>query len=116
MQDSKFWRFAAVLMIAAALYVGHGLHNGGREGVPSLVNAAHAGGVVVDSIPLQNGVRSFARIYTSDESGTRLYVWDVSAIGSSPEYLFTVLAPEKRIAPPKTARQQNPAHVPAFGK
>jgi len=89
MQDSKFWRSAAVLIIAAVLYVGHGLHNGGTEGVPSLVNTAHAGGVAIDA-PNVNGVRTYGRIYTADESGRHLYVWDAPTLGAIPKHIATV--------------------------
>jgi hypothetical protein len=97
MQDSKFWRFAAALMIAAVLYVGHGLHNGGCEGMPSLVSTAHAGGVAVDAFTVgPNGGRMFGRIYTSDASGRRLYIWDGVNInkGAKPEYIGSVVVPE----------------------
>ena len=69
MQDSKFWRIAAVLMIAAALYVGHGLHNDRNGGVPSLVNTAHAGGVTVST---NLGTQ---KIYTTSPDGKALYSW-----------------------------------------
>jgi hypothetical protein len=101
-QDSKFWRSAAVLIIAAVLYVGHGLHNGGTEGVPSLVNTAHAGGVAVDA-PYLNGVRTYGRIYTADPSGTYLYVWDAPTLGAIPKYIATVKIPrpEKKLPGPQ---------------
>jgi hypothetical protein len=95
-QDSKFRRIAAVLMIAAVLYVGHGLHNGGSDGVPSLVNSAHAGGVAVDAFTGPNGGRMFGRIYTADASGRRLYIWDGVNMnkGAKLEYLGSVVVPE----------------------
>jgi hypothetical protein len=94
-QDSKFWRLVAVLMVASVLYVGHGLHNGGSDGVPSLVNTAHAGGVAVDAFTGSSGGRMFSRIYTSDASGRRLYIWDGVNInkGAKPEYIGSVLVP-----------------------
>jgi hypothetical protein len=67
--DSKFWRFAAVLMIAAVLYVGHGLHNGGSDGVPSLVNTAHAGSVAAAA------PAALQYVYTASEDGRVLYLW-----------------------------------------
>ncbi len=75
MQDSKFWRFAAVLMIATVIYVGHGLHNGGSDGVPSLVNTAHAGGVTVSGSP---GIQT---IYTTAPDGKTLYSWQNNGDG-----------------------------------
>jgi hypothetical protein len=98
-QDSKFWRVAAVLMIAAVLYVGHGLHNGGTEGVPSLVNTAHAGGVA--GIPRT----SFTRIYTTDESGTHLYVWNEQpGVGTVPKHVATAnVNPTEMKAPSRDA-------------
>jgi hypothetical protein len=78
-QDSKFWRIAAVLMIAAVLYVGHGLHNGGNNSLPSLISTAHAGGVGVF-----NG-----RVYTTNQVGTEVRVWNIDGFGK-PIYLFTV--------------------------
>lgn len=92
MQDSKFWRFAAVLLIAALLYVGHGLHHGGTEEMPSLVNTAHAGGVAVDA-PDMHGRRTYGRIYTSNQDGVVLYVWDAPNIGSIPKHIATVAVP-----------------------
>ncbi len=69
MQDGKFWRFAAVLMIVAVLYVGHGLHNGGTEGIVSLVGTAQAGGIATPTL------RQFQCVYTASEDGRRLYLW-----------------------------------------
>jgi len=79
MQDSKFWRVAAVLMIAAVLYVGHGLHNGGGDGMPSLVNTAYAGGVGVST---QQG----SILYTSSQDGRTIFHW-TTGDGGKPKYL-----------------------------
>jgi|HubBroStandDraft_6_1064221.scaffolds.fasta_scaffold235475_2 hypothetical protein len=96
MQDSKFWRSAAVLMIAAVLYVGHGLHNGGTEEMPSLVNSAHAGGVAV-----KEGITSFSRIYTTDESGTHLYVWNEQpGVGALPKHIATIEVNPREVKAP----------------
>lgn len=79
MQDSKFWRVVAVLMITALLYVGHGLHNSGL-GLPSLINTAHAGGVGV-----HNGL-----IYTTNAAGDKLSQWVVDPSNAKMHYLHTV--------------------------
>jgi hypothetical protein len=106
MQDSKFWRFAAVLMIGAMLYVGHGLHNGGSDVAPSLVNMAHAGGVAVDA-PYDNGPRKYGRIYTSDQNGVTLYVWDAPTLGAIPKHIATVGVPPKEWIPKEIRPQEN---------
>lgn len=98
MQDNKFWRFAAVLMIVALLYVGHGLHNGVRDGAPSLINTAKAGGVAVDA-PYDNGPRKYGRIYTSSQDGVALYVWDAPTLGAIPKHIATVGVPMKEWMP-----------------
>jgi hypothetical protein len=86
MRDSKFWRFAAVLLIAALLYVGHGLHSG--DGLPSLTNVAHAGGVGIST--LQGSV-----IYTSNGDGTILHMWNTEPSGK-PRYVTTAMVkPQK---------------------
>jgi hypothetical protein len=79
MRDTKFWRFVAVAFVAAVLYVGHGLHRGGN-GVPSLVNSAHAGGVTT-----MNGL-----IYTSDATGRTLHVWKLEDGVGKPHHLWSV--------------------------
>src|SRR6202035_1464371 len=45
MQDAKFWRIVAVVVCVGLFYVGHGLHDRGGDGLPSLAHVAHAGGV-----------------------------------------------------------------------
>jgi hypothetical protein len=82
MQDTKFWRIVAVVVCVGLFYVGHGLHNRGSDGLPSLVNAAHAGGVAVAN-PRQGD-----RIYTTGQTGTLLNVWTVELSGT-PKYLGT---------------------------
>lgn len=69
MQNSAFWRIMAVVGVVGLLYVGHGLHNGGKDAVPSLVNTAHAGDVAVSS---GAGART---IYTASPLGNTLYSW-----------------------------------------
>jgi hypothetical protein len=96
MQDGKFWRTVAIVICGGLLYVGHGLHNGASDRLPSLVNTAHGGGVAVDNR------RSFTRIYTSDESGTYLYVWDEPAGGGNPKHVATVAVPVKKSTPART--------------
>jgi hypothetical protein len=68
MHDSKFWRFAAVSFVLALLYVGHGLHGGTSDGLPSLANTAHAGGV---GVVTQEG----SQIFTASQDGKTLYQW-----------------------------------------
>jgi hypothetical protein len=100
-QDSKFWRAVAVVICGGLFYVGHGLHNSGNDGMPSLVNTAHAGGVAVDaSSPLDR------RIYTSAENGMRLYVWDAFT-GVVPKYIYTAVVPGiEKYEPPQQAQQK----------
>jgi hypothetical protein len=68
MQDTKFWRIIAVVVCVGLLYVGHGLHNRGGDGLPSLANSAHAGGVAVAT---QEG----SQIFTASQDGRTLYHW-----------------------------------------
>jgi hypothetical protein len=74
-QDSKFWRAVAFVFCGGLMYVGHGLHGGGSDGMPSVVNTAHAGGVTVSSSP---GVQT---IYTTAPDGKTLYSWQNSGDG-----------------------------------
>jgi hypothetical protein len=107
MQDSKFWRFVAVVGCVGIFYVGHGLHSPGREGLPSLVNSAHAGGVAVDAIGAGTG-RSATRIYTSNETGTILYVWNAPTGGeSAPRHMATVGVPKDNWLPSTPASQES---------
>jgi hypothetical protein len=88
MQDSKFWRIIAVTTIAAVLYVGHGLHHSGSDGLPRLGNVAHAGGVGVATV--RGSV-----LYTSSEDGKTLYMWNTGDAGR-PTYAATAMAKEKK--------------------
>jgi len=69
MQNSRFWRSVAVVGVMGLLYVGHGLHNGGKDAVPSLVNTAKAGDVTV------SGSVGAQKIYTVSPGGNTLYSW-----------------------------------------
>jgi hypothetical protein len=82
MHDTKLWRIIAVVVCVGILYVGHGLHNRGGDGLPSLVNAVHAGGVAASS------PKGGDLIYTTDESGTYLHVWTTEIFGK-PKYFGT---------------------------
>jgi hypothetical protein len=107
MQESNFWRIIAVGVCVGIFYVGHGLHNPGREGMPALINSAYAGGVAVDAIAAGVG-RSGTRIYTSNESGTVLYVWDASTdVKSAPRHTATVGVPKNDWLPPTPSVQDN---------
>jgi hypothetical protein len=77
MHDSKFWRLMAVSFVVALLYVGHGLHNGRRDGLPSLTNAAYAGGVAVQE------TGGTPNIYTTNGGGTQLYLWRGDGAGKA---------------------------------
>lgn len=79
MRDTKFWRIVAAAFVVAILYVGHGLHRG-DDGLPSLVNSAHAGGVAT-----MNGL-----IYTSDATGRVLHVWKLEDGVGKPRHLWSV--------------------------
>jgi hypothetical protein len=105
MQDSKFWRVVAVVFCGGVLYVGHGLHSGGRDGIPSLVNTARAGGVGVDRLPGQLDEKSYSRLYTANEDGTHLLVWKLSLVGDAPEYMYTIFAVPERAGGGRPAAQ-----------
>jgi hypothetical protein len=77
MQDNKFWRFVAVALVGALFYIGHGLHNG-HQSLPSLVNAAYAGGAGV-----QNGASGQYGIFTSSQDGNVLYCWGADGRGGA---------------------------------
>ncbi|HEV8003439.1 MAG TPA: hypothetical protein VGP63_26485 [Planctomycetaceae bacterium] len=77
MHDTKFWRLVAVSLIVAIIYVGHGLHNGTRDGFPSLTNAAQAGGVAVQE------TGGTPNIYTTNGAGTQLYLWRGDGTGKA---------------------------------
>jgi hypothetical protein len=78
MQDTKFWRIVAVVICAGLFYVGHGLHDRGGDGLPSLTNVAHAGGVAA-----LNG-----KLYTTTTGGLLLHAWVVDETGK-PRYLWS---------------------------
>jgi hypothetical protein len=67
MQDMKFWRIVAVVVCAGLFYVGHGLYDHGSDGLPSLANVAHAGGVGV----AQGG----NQVFTASADVKTLYFW-----------------------------------------
>jgi len=107
MRDSKFWRIVAVVMCVGIFYVGHGLHSQGpdgrgSDGWPSLVNTAHAGGVAVDAIGAGPGAgRTATRLYTTNETGTTLYIWDApSSREGTPSHVATVGVPKDSWLPP----------------
>jgi anti-sigma-K factor RskA len=83
MQESKFWRIVAVVICAGLFYVGHGLHDRGGDGLPSLANVAHAGGVAVYN---SRGALNAYRLYTTDETGTLLHLWTTENTGP-PKYV-----------------------------
>ncbi|HXY34402.1 MAG TPA: hypothetical protein VEI07_09255 [Planctomycetaceae bacterium] len=100
MQHSKFWRTVALVLCVGIFYVGHGLHNPGSEGTASLVNSARASGVTVDAIASGVG-RVATRLYTVNESGTILYVWDApSGRDGMPKHIATVGVPRDNWLPP----------------
>jgi hypothetical protein len=79
MHDSKFWRLVAVSFVVALLYVGHGLHSGRSDGLPSFANTAHAGGVGVVT-------QRDSMLYTGSQDGRTLYQWTIADKGK-PKYL-----------------------------
>jgi hypothetical protein len=83
MEDAKFWRIVAVVVCVGLFYVGHGLHDRGGDGLPSLANVAHASGVAVDHPP-EHGVAPY-HLYTTDATGTLLHVWKAD-ISGKPKY------------------------------
>jgi hypothetical protein len=99
-RESKFWRIVAVVGCVGIFYVGHGLHNPGGEGTASLVNSARASGVAVDAIASSVG-RLTTRLYTVNESGTILYIWDApSGREGMPKHVATVGVPKDNWLPP----------------
>jgi hypothetical protein len=107
MQDIKFWRIVAVAACAGLFYVGHGLHHSGGDAVPSLVSAARASGVALDALASQPGTRSYAKIYTANETGTILYVWEAPfARGANPKHVATVGVPKDDWLPQVPAPQE----------
>ena len=79
MRDSKFWRIMAVSFIVALLYVGHGLHTGRSDSLPSLANTAYAGGVAVS-------MHQRETLYTSSDDGRTIFQWATSDRGK-PKYV-----------------------------
>ncbi|HEV3302962.1 MAG TPA: hypothetical protein VG055_25145 [Planctomycetaceae bacterium] len=79
MHDSKFWRIVAVSFVVAVLYVGHGLHSGRNDALPSMANSAHAGGV---GVVAQRG----SMLYTASQDGRTLYQWNPTDTGK-PKYI-----------------------------
>jgi hypothetical protein len=109
MQSSPFWRILAVSMVAALLYVGHGLHSGGSDGLPSLVNTAHAGGV---SVSTSNGAH---HIYTTSEDGRVLYLWQYSPGGGASfmsEASIPLYATPRVLPPTPTPQLSAPTPTP----
>jgi hypothetical protein len=78
MQDTKFWRIVAIVICVGLFYVGHGLHNRESDGLPSLTNMAHAGGVAA-----LNG-----KLYTTTSDGLLLPAWVVDET-VKPRYLWS---------------------------
>lgn len=74
MADSKFWRIVAIMTVMTLLYVGHGLHNRGGDGLPPFGNLAHAAGVGVATV--RGSV-----LYTSSEDGRTVYMWNTEPTG-----------------------------------
>jgi hypothetical protein len=98
MRDNKFWRMTAVVACALIFYVGHGLHRSHSDAPPSLVNSAHAGGVAIDTTTASSGR---TRVYTSNETGTVLYIWDAPTTGEGiPRYVATIGVPKDNWLPP----------------
>jgi hypothetical protein len=107
MQDSKFWRIVAAAACTGLFYLGHGLHHSGSEGMPSLVNTARASGVAVDALASHPGTRSFTKIYTTNETGTILYVWEAPFTrGANPKHVATIGVPKDDWLPQAPGDQQ----------
>jgi hypothetical protein len=119
MQNSRFWRTIAVVCSVGLLYVGHGLHNSGTStGTDNAfsffeTNTVHAGEM---SIWENNGKGGIVRIFTTDETGGHLHVWEmktpiyskgepvgfgVAASIGMPKYLGTVDVPTYHLVPRK---------------
>jgi hypothetical protein len=71
MQNSLFWRIAAIMAIATGLYVGQGLHESGQLPLPHVIltSPARAGNVGA----MGEGAEYFV---TASEDGQTVYVWE----------------------------------------
>jgi hypothetical protein len=119
MQDSKFWRTVAVVFCGGLLYVGHGLHGGMSDAVPSIVNTAKAGGVA-----LSNRLGP-EQIYTATPDGKAVYSWrdlgngqlQFISTANTAEFEAAQLKQQKEARRREEQRQaeQNLAHPEQFG-
>ena len=69
MSDSRFWRIVAVLLVAGAFYVGHGLHDGNVR-LPTIDSPTFAGA------PWGNPQAN--EFYTVSEDGKIVYIWNTT--------------------------------------
>ncbi len=65
--QERFWRIVAVVVCAALLYIGHGLHGTQPLSVPSLENRAEAGGIAWDP--------DYPEMFTVSDDGRTIYTW-----------------------------------------
>lgn len=65
---TRFQRTLAVLSVAAAFYIGHGLHSREPVALPSLASPAYAGDVA-------SAATKTEMLFTSSPDGRKLYMW-----------------------------------------
>jgi hypothetical protein len=86
MQNSKFWRGAAIVICGSLLYVGHGLHGAGERDLP-LIGVAHAGVIGATS--------TWNEVFTSSADGRILYYW--SRDGAGMRYMGSATVQDKGV-------------------
>jgi hypothetical protein len=95
--QERFWRIVAIVVCAALLYIGHGLHGTQPLGIPSLENRAEAGGIAWDP--------EYPEMFTASEDGRIVYTWkrfkDVREGATVVRYVGRTAAPSegRRMAP-----------------
>jgi hypothetical protein len=95
MGDRAFQRVVSLIWCGGLLYIGHGLHDGRREAtLPSFDSPAYAGGVALD---LPRDRSGNLKLYTSDATGTCVYVWQVSPGQAVPKFVGTATATDRAL-------------------
>ncbi len=86
MRNIDFRRTITVLAVAAAIYIGHGLHTVGEPASPLFATTAQAEGVAVIE-----SSKSLKDIFTASPDGTTLYFWQQQQC-FHPKFVATVVA------------------------
>lgn len=96
MSDSRLTRVVAVAVCGGFLWLGQELHStGGGVDLATRRNAP-----AVDAAPSSAGPST--RVFTADQSGTHLYVWDVAANGNA-KYIGSATAVQSTSPPRSTS-------------